>query len=177
MDAHELLTRAIIAAAPRLAALSDGESVTPRTAGAWTPKQIIGHLIDSACNNHARFVRAQLGDDLVFTGYDQEAWVSAQRYDDASWEDLVALWRRYNLHLARVIAAIPAETLTRRRVHHNLDEIAWRRVPRTEAATLEYLIRDYVGHLENHVRQILPDYRPFSPDVAREGPTNATPSE
>ena len=32
----------------------------------WSPKEIIGHLIDSASNNHGRFVRAQLKDDLVF---------------------------------------------------------------------------------------------------------------
>ena len=49
----------------------------------------LGHLIDSAVNNHARFVRAQLQDDLVFPGYDQDGWVRVQRYDERSWPALV----------------------------------------------------------------------------------------
>jgi hypothetical protein len=166
MDVHELLAQAVETAAPRLAAMTDDESRRPRSADAWSPREIVGHLVDSACNNHARFVCAQLGDDLVFPGYDQEAWVDAQRYDEAPWTDLVALWRAYNLHLARVVAAMPSEALTRPRARHNLDEIAWRAVPRTEPATLEYFVRDYVGHLENHLRQILPDYEPRSFDAA-----------
>lgn len=52
--------------------------------GQWSPKQIIGHLIDSAANNHQRFVRAQFTDDLVFPGYEQEAWVEVQHYNDES---------------------------------------------------------------------------------------------
>ena len=36
--------------------------------GKWCPREIIGHLIDSASNNHQRFVRALFQDDLVFPG-------------------------------------------------------------------------------------------------------------
>ena len=36
--------------------------------GKWSPREIIGHLIDSASNNHQRFVRSQFQDDLVFPG-------------------------------------------------------------------------------------------------------------
>ena len=162
MSANELLRIAVETATSRLRALSEADSMKPRRAGAWSPKQILGHLIDSACNNHARFVRAQLQDDLLFTGYDQEAWVAAQRYDEASWPELVELWRGYNLHLARIVAAIPAEILTRSRARHNLHQLAWRAVPETQPVTLEYFVRDYVGHLENHLTQILPNYQPVS---------------
>jgi hypothetical protein len=69
----------------KLAVISDAEASLPLAAGKWSAKQVIGHLIDSASNNHGRFVRAQFKDDLVFEGYDQEQWVDAQNYNAASW--------------------------------------------------------------------------------------------
>ena len=68
-------------ATPRLFKLSDEESGIAKTSDKWSAKQIIGHLVDSAANNHQRFVRAQFSDDLVFPGYDQEEWVRVQRYE------------------------------------------------------------------------------------------------
>ena len=140
---------------PRLLALSEAQASRPPAPGKWSPKEVIGHLIDSASNNHQRFVRAQFMDDLVFPGYAQEDWVAAQRYRDAPWPDLVALWRLYNLHLARVIEAVPAPVRQRSRARHNLHEVAWTAVPESQPATLEYFMRDYVGHLRHHVAQIL----------------------
>lgn len=143
------------AAEPRLAAIDDERSNVPRAAGAWTPRQIVGHLIDSAANNHQRFVRGQWQDDLVFPGYDQERWVEVQAYDRAPWRELVALWALYNRHLARVMAATP--DLIRRRPHekHNVDVIGFRHPLAEEPSTLDYLMLDYVAHLEHHLRQIL----------------------
>jgi len=74
---------------------------------------------------------------------------------DELWPALVGLWRDYNLHLAHIIAAIPDETLRRPRAGHSLDRIAWQTVPADQPAMLEYLIGDYIGHLQDHVRQIL----------------------
>jgi hypothetical protein len=122
--------------------------------GRWSPKEIVGHLIDSAAVNHQRFVRAHGQDDLVFACYEQEAWVAAQRYQEAPWPDLVVLWREYNRHVARVMDAVPAELRRREHRRHNLHEIAWRVVPADEPATLDYLMADYVGHLHHHLRQI-----------------------
>ncbi len=62
-------------AAERLRAIHEAQAAQPRTEDHWSSKQIIGHLIDSATNNHARFVLGQLKDDLVFPGYDQDGWV------------------------------------------------------------------------------------------------------
>ena len=123
--------------------------------GKWSAKEILGHLVDSASNNHQRFVRVDVSDELVFPGYDQQAWVERQRYAEADWAELVALWRCYNLHLARVIAALPADARRIPRRRHNLDEIAWQVVPRSEAVTLEYFLADYVGHLKHHLRQLV----------------------
>jgi hypothetical protein len=84
---------------PRLMSLSDAQAGMPVAAGKWSSKQIIGHLIDSASNNHGRFVRAALEDDFVFPGYDQDAWVSEQRFNEVPWVRLVDLWRSLNLHM------------------------------------------------------------------------------
>ena len=56
------------AAARRLEQIHERDSRVPLAEGKWSPKQIIGHLIDSAANNHTRFVRAQFTEDLVFPG-------------------------------------------------------------------------------------------------------------
>jgi hypothetical protein len=149
------LRAAVERGATRLLALSAEESSARPARGAWSPREVVGHLIDSAANNHVRFVRAQLQDDLVFPGYAQDAWVAAQGYQHASWPELVALWRAYNHHLARVIELVPADVRTRERRRHNLYEIAWRPVPADQPATLEYFMRDYVGHLEHHLAQVL----------------------
>src|SRR5215510_7821312 len=120
----------------------------------WSQIEILGHLIDSAANNHQRFVRAQFTDDLVFPGYEQNQWVSSQKYRYESWPDVIQLWSAYNLHLAHAASVIPADVLTKPRTPHTLDQIAFNLVNKNEPATLEYLIRDYVDHLRHHLNQI-----------------------
>jgi hypothetical protein len=131
------------------------EEAAKGPAGKWSAKEIVGHLIDSAANNHQRFVRAQFNDDLVCPPYDQESWVNAQKYAEASWPDLVNLWASYNLHLHHVISVMPHDALSRLRERHNLDQVAWNPVDRATPTTLEYFVRDYVGHMRHHLRQIL----------------------
>ncbi len=134
---------------------ADPEAVARRPAGGgWSAKEILGHLIDSASNNHQRFVRARWQEDLVFGGYDQDGWVEVQNYQSAAWGDLVTLWAEYNRHIARVMASTPGALLFREHARHNLHEIAWRPVPASAPATLDYFMNDYVGHLHHHVAQI-----------------------
>ena len=80
-------------ASASLSAMPDEAAARRPAPGKWSAKEIIGHLVDSAANNHQRFVRAQFQDDLIFSGYAQDRWVSVQRYQDAPWQDLVTLWR------------------------------------------------------------------------------------
>lgn len=144
----------IVNATARLSDMTSEQSRRSNAPDDWAPIEILGHLVDSAANNHQRFVRAQFTDDLVFPGYEQEEWVSAQKYRDESWADLIQLWRSYNLHLLHLASVIPSAVLTKPREKHNLDQIAFKLVPQNEPATLEYFIRDYVDHLRHHLDQI-----------------------
>jgi len=153
-DAAEELMAAVDADYVRLDAMRDESTAIAPAPGKWSPREIIGHLVDSAINNHVRIVRAQLEDDMVFPGYDQERWVSMQRYRDRSWSELISLWRALNSHIAMTVELIPLDVATRPRTRHNLDRIGWKTVPRDRPATLEYLVRDYIGHLRHHLAQI-----------------------
>jgi hypothetical protein len=141
-------------AAARLLALPEAAADTRPAPGKWSPKEIIGHLIDSASNNHGRFVRAQLQDDLTSSGYEQDGWVAVQRYQECDWPSLVRLWQAFNQHIAHVMETASADALSRPRIRHNLDVLAWQPVSADQPATLEYFMRDYVGHVEHHLRQI-----------------------
>ena len=147
----------IDSASTKLLDLSEAQAETPRAEDQWSAKQIIGHLIDSAANNHARFVLGQLKEDLVFPGYDQDGWVSTNHYQEASWPQLVGLWRSYNLHLHHLMSHADKQKLSTPCTLHTLEEIAFRAVPKSEPVTLAYLMQDYVAHLKHHLNQILPD--------------------
>ena len=144
----------VLDATNRLREMPAAESCHKSAPDDWAPIEILGHLVDSAANNHQRFVRAQFTDDLVFSGYEQNEWVSSQKYAEESWPELIQLWSSYNLHLHHVASVIPAPILTKPRTTHTLDQIAFNLVEKSKAATLEYLIRDYVDHLRHHLDQI-----------------------
>ena len=112
-------------------------------AGKWVKKEILGHLIDSAVNNQERFVRAQMTDRLVWPGYEQDSWVSVQKYRDRPWTELVQLWEQLNRHVVHVMANVPPNRLSALCV-----------IGDHEPVTLEWLMNDYVRHLRHHLNQI-----------------------
>jgi DinB superfamily len=154
MDYVDDLVTTVRAARSRLSRVADSDAAQRPAPGKWSAKEIIGHLIDSASNNHQRFVRAAWQDDLIFSGYDQDAWVSTQQYQLAPWLEVVALWAAYNDHLARVMRATPDSVRLRLHARHNLDRLAWQAVSPGQPTSLDYFMRDYVGHLQHHLRQI-----------------------
>lgn len=137
------LEQTIDAALPKLRAISDASATEPRAPGKWSRKEIIGHLIDSASNNHQRFIRAQETARLVFPPYEQNHWSASQRCNDRRWSDLVSLWHGYNAHLAHVISCIKDEHLA---VPCVIEE--------EHPVTLEFLVTDYVRHLRHHLAQV-----------------------
>ncbi len=142
-------------ASERLLEMSSAASQLPRADGKWSPKEIVGHLIDSASNNHQRFVRSQFSDDLVFAGYEQEGWVRVQHYQGEPWPELVQLWKLYNQHILHLMSFIPEETRLKLRHKHNLHQIASEALSESEPVTLDWFMRDYVDHMKKHLKQIL----------------------
>ena len=140
--ATELLST-VEAAVHELRRVSDATASARIRDEAWSVKEIIGHLIDSASNNHQRFVRACEVDVLIGPAYTQDAWVAQQDYQQTSWPDLIAFWRMYNMHLARVIRGLP---------DNRMDMEC--RIGSYAPMSLAALVQDYLDHLQHHVRQI-----------------------
>ncbi len=141
--------------AQKLLALIDTETanlqaVTEEKAAAkpgpehWSRKQELGHLIDSAANNHVRIVRAALDAEFRGPSYDQQGWVRAHAYQDLPWPSLVDFWSRYNALLAHVIEGIPGERLKAPCI-----------ITGHAPLTLEGLIEDYMAHIRHHLDHIL----------------------
>jgi hypothetical protein len=128
----------------RLVDLGDDAVAHKPAPDRWSKKEILGHLIDSAVNNHQRFVRAQSVPRLEFPEYEQEFWVAAQAYATESWPDLVNLWLLLNRHLLHVVKAMPAGVLSH--------EVA---IGGRPAVTLEWLVADYLRHANHHLTQLL----------------------
>jgi hypothetical protein len=129
----------------RLAAFPEDDAAHKPAPNRWSKKEILGHLIDSAANNHQRFVRAQATPRLELPSYEQEFWVATQAYATEPWPDLVNLWLLLNRHLLHVVKAMPTEVLSHEVV-----------ISGHPAVTLEALIADYLRHLDNHLSQLLP---------------------
>ncbi len=139
----ESLLNAIETALPGLQSVPETQASKRPAPDKWSAKEIIGHLIDSAANNHQRFVRAQFGiTDLQPYRYAQDQWVGVQHYQSADWPALLSLWHYYNVHLAHVIAHLQPEYL-------DIQLDVW-----DEPATLRYVAEDYVRHLKHHLNQI-----------------------
>jgi hypothetical protein len=142
-ELSEKLGSLVDATEPRLRQISEGESMRSALPGGWSRKQVIGHLIDSASNNHQRFVRALLQPSLDFPAYDQAGNVRVQAVQEAEWPLLISLWAAYNRYLAHLIAHLPGS---------KLDTAI--RIGAGEPITLGFLATDYLAHMRHHLHQI-----------------------
>jgi hypothetical protein len=122
----------------------DEVTVSQRPApGKWSKKEILGHLVDSAANNHQRFVRLQMNASIDLPGYDGDEWVRIQRYQERPWIEIIDLWQNYNTQLASLIRHVDSAALGH----------VWH-MPDGKDADLEFIMRDYVLHLRHHLEQI-----------------------
>ncbi len=125
----------------------------------WSKKELLGHLIDSAYNNHQRFLRAGSKSNLIFEGYDQDEWVRLNNYQARTLDDVLATWITANQHLCLLLENLPIESLERTTAEHNFHVIGMNRPEAGSPSSLSYLIWDYIFHLEYHLAQIIPDYQ------------------
>ena len=130
--------------AAQLRAVTESESIVKPASGGWSQKEELGHLIDSATNNHVRFVRASLEPEFRGPGYEQDAWVSLHGYHDMPWSDIVEFWQRYNTFLAGLVRRIPSPLLDSQCV-----------IGESAPVTLQFLIEDYTLHMQHHLDHIL----------------------
>jgi len=112
----------------------------------WSKKELLGHLIDSAANNHHRFIKIQFMPQPYFVeGYAQNDWVRIQNYNEKDTQSLVNLWKTYNEHILFIIQNTPEENL---KIKINAED------PFENADTLFLLMKDYVDHMDHHFKQI-----------------------
>lgn len=142
-ELSEKLISVVDVAEPKLRAIGAAESAKPVLHGGWSRKQVLGHLIDSASNNHQRFVRSSLQPSLEFPSYDQDGNIKIQAPQEADWGLLVSLWAAYNRYLAHIIAHLPESKLETKV-----------RIGSGEPVTLSFLANDYLTHMVHHLKQI-----------------------
>ncbi|MHA1988987.1 MAG: DinB family protein, partial [Promethearchaeota archaeon] len=112
----------------------------------WSKKELLGHLIDSAANNHHRFVKAQFQDEPFYMeGYAQNEWVDIQKYNNKDTGSLVELWKVYNEHIIFIMENTTEKNLNIKCVAEDAFE---------NADTLYFLMKDYVDHMDHHLNQI-----------------------
>ena len=137
---HNTLRQTIDVWLPKLRLITE-EQANQVVGSKWTRKQLIGHLIDSAANNHQRFIRLQQGDLSGFPGYDQEQWVDKGHYSYNTWSNIIQLWYLYNQQLALVIEHVDV-----RQLHATWTD---------KKADLQFLMEDYVAHLSHHLERVV----------------------
>jgi hypothetical protein len=136
------LLSVVASALPHLSAISEDLATQKPTPNRWSKKEILGHLIDSAANNHQRFIRLQLAPEIRLPGYEQDNWVRLNGYQQRPWTEIITLWSAYNRQLATVIESLDDAALAH--VWHSPDG----------DVTLEFIATDYVRHLKHHLGQI-----------------------
>ena len=127
----------------RLAGLRDESVDRKPDSSHWSPKEELGHLLDSAVNNHQRIVRAQMEDNLALPGYEQNRWVAIHDYQQRDWQELISLWHAINRQLLAAAESVPHSAWS-----HKL------RVGNSESMTLEFVFDDYLAHMVHHLKHI-----------------------
>ncbi len=143
MEALKELRALINEIPPRLSKLPSSQAERKPSVSTWSPKQELGHLLDSAANNHQRIVRAQLEDKPKMPGYDGDAWVELHRYQQRNWQEMIELWRVLNQQLLAAAEAAP--------------DPAWSRtctIADSQPLTLKFVFEDYIAHMLHHLKHI-----------------------
>jgi hypothetical protein len=130
----------------KITAMPDAELYAKPFPNKWSKIEVVGHLIDSAQNNLRRFICGQYEATPPRIVYDQDFWVTANRYSQAPKTDVIQLWVLLNERIAGILKTMPATNYSK---ECNTGQAS-------EHRTLEWLATDYVKHLKHHLNQILP---------------------
>lgn len=139
----------------QLPALLKNKKIEPKEnlkPGEWTSRELLGHLIDSASNNHLRFVNAIVTGEVHLPSYEQEKWVMSQGWDSEPWERLVSLWENYNLHLLHLLGQVPED---------KLNVLCY--IGNNPPMSLQDLVADYLYHMKHHLKDLAPEFEPARP--------------
>ncbi|MDP5170354.1 MAG: DinB family protein [Bacteroidia bacterium] len=110
----------------------------------WSKKEIMGHLLDSALNNLQRFTEIQVEEKpYKIRKYRQDEWVEANQYQASKIEEIVICWLALNRRIVTVMKNQTETTLSYQIVFNGNDY-----------ADLNFLMKDYVDHLEHHLTQL-----------------------
>ena len=142
--ASEKIREIITLSKPKLLEISPESACRKVSLDTWSKQEILGHLIDSALNNHQRIVRGVLNVAEHFPPYEQNRWVEMQGYNQRQWGDLIELWAQCNFHLSWALDRLPEEAV------NNPCNIG-----KETPVTLGFVIEDYLRHLNLHLGQIL----------------------
>jgi len=133
----------ILQAYSEMQRISDNIASNKKDATQWSIKEVIGHLIDSASNNHQRFIRVQIDEEIRLPFYQQVDFVRISNYQSEDWVILLDFWKFYNLHLVHIVGNIDEQKL----------ENVWI-TPKGEKLDLKFVVEDYLIHLKHHLSQI-----------------------
>jgi hypothetical protein len=139
----------------KLAKLSKDGVEGKASPSAWSAKEELGHLLDSAANNHQRIVRAQLEENPAMPGYEQNRWIVVNGYQSRDWDELIDTWRAFNRQLVAAAESVPAS--------------GWSRtlsVAGAQPVTLEFVFDDYIEHMVHHLRHIGIEVNPRASNAA-----------
>lgn len=124
--------------------IEDDNFFNKASSNKWSKQEILGHLCDSAVNNHARFIKISLTEEPIhIEGYLQNDWVRIHDYQHSySKSDLLALWIQLNKQILNLIKG------------SELDFNKQCILSDKTVVTLSWLVDDYIEHMLHHIKQI-----------------------
>jgi hypothetical protein len=115
-----------------------------KKSGKWSKKEILGHLTDSAIHNLVRFTEINYVEKpYQHRPYNQIDLVNLNQYQTMDIDELTQLWFVINKQILRIMKSVDNQVLDYKIVLSDGSII-----------DLNFLMTDYVTHLEHHINQI-----------------------